>query len=224
MALTLALPASTAFNLFGWIQTQPQRGHRVSPDYCEDLPSSWSRQAKLAQLDSSIPTEHEETRTRVATFAMGCYWGAELAFQRTPGVIATCVGHTGYESGGCNEAVQLLFDPRQTSYEALCEVLWSHIDPTLRNQVGLDRGSTYRHALYPHSAEDLEVAAASVEQQRVALAPATVWTSVQPAELFYVAEPRHQRYLERGMKGTPQCAAKECRDPIRCYGGVASSA
>ena len=37
----------------------------------------------------------------------------------------------------CNEAVQLLFDPRHTSYEALCEVLWGRIDPTLRNQVRL---------------------------------------------------------------------------------------
>ena len=46
-------------------------------------------------------------------------------------------------------------------------------------------------------------------------------TSVQAAELFYVAEPRHQRYLERGMKGTPQCATKGCTDTIRCYGGVA---
>ena len=33
--------------------------------------------------------------------------------------------------------MQLLFDPRQTSYEALCEVLWGRIDPTLRNQVRL---------------------------------------------------------------------------------------
>ena len=44
---------------------------------------------------------------------------------------------------------------------------------------------------------------------------------MQAAELFYVAEPRHQRYLERGMKGTPQLATKGCTDTIRCYGGVA---
>ena len=75
----------------------------------------------------------------------------------------------------CNEAVQLLFDPRQTSYEALCEVLWRRIDPTLRNQVGLDRGATYRHALYVHTAEQLVQATASVEARQLALAPATVW-------------------------------------------------
>jgi hypothetical protein len=133
MALTLSLPATTSLHLFGWSPPQPQRGHRVRPEYCEDLPTSWARPAKLAQLAGRIPTEHDfpsehdspsghDESAHVATFAMGCYWGAELAFQREPGVLATCVGHTGYESGGCNEAVQLLFDPRQTSYEALCEI------------------------------------------------------------------------------------------------------
>ena len=107
MALALSLPATTGLHLFGWSPSQPQRGHRVRPEYCEDLPNSWARQAKLAQLAGRIPTEHEipsehGERARVATFAMGCYWGAELAFQREPGVLATCVGHTGYESGGCD--------------------------------------------------------------------------------------------------------------------------
>ena len=106
MALTLSLPA-TSLHLFGWSPPQPQRGHRVRPEYCEDLPASWACQAKLAQLAGTIPTEHDlpsehDERARVATFAMGCYWGAELAFQREPGVLATCVGHTGYESGGCD--------------------------------------------------------------------------------------------------------------------------
>ena len=107
MALALSLPATIGLQLFGWSPSQPQRGHRVRPEYCEDLPNSWARQAKLAQLAGRIPTEHEipsepGERAHVATFAMGCYWGAELAFQREPGVLATCVGHTGYESGGCD--------------------------------------------------------------------------------------------------------------------------
>ena len=82
---------------------QPQRGHRVRPQDVDDLPISWARQAKLSQLNGTVPTAHQHLQ--VATFAAGCYWGPELAYQRQPGVIATCVGHTGYETGGANEAV-----------------------------------------------------------------------------------------------------------------------
>ena len=65
--------------------------------------------------------------------------------------------------------MQLLFDPRQTSYAALCEVFWGRIDPTLRNQVGLDRGASYRHALYAHGAEQLAQATASLLTLTLAL-------------------------------------------------------
>jgi peptide-methionine (S)-S-oxide reductase len=217
VAALLLLSPAAGLHLLG-TPKQPQRGHRVSPEYCEDLPRSWAKEAKLAQLDGRVPTAHGHLL--VATFACGCYWGPELAFQRTPGVVATCVGHTGYESGGANEAVQLVYDPSEVAFSALCDVLWSRIDPTLKNQVGLDRGAIYRHCIYVHTAEQEAVAQSSLAARRELLAPATVHTQVAPAELFYVAEPRHQRYLERGMKGTPQSAAKGCTDPIACYGGV----
>ena len=200
---------------------QPQRGHRVRPQDVDDLPISWARQAKLSQLNGTVPTAHQHLQ--VATFAAGCYWGPELAYQRQPGVIATCVGHTGYETGGANEAVQLLYDPAETTYEALLDVLWAYIDPTLKDQVGNDRGVAYRHAIYTHSDAQHAIAMRSLaaQQRQAAAAGATVWTRVEAAQLFYVASPRHQRYLARGMKGEPQCAHKGCSDPIRCYGGVA---
>ena len=60
-----------------------------------------------------------------ATFAGGCFWSMERAFDQVPGVVAVTVGYTGgsvphptYEqvsSGGTGhlEAVQVVYDARQ---------------------------------------------------------------------------------------------------------------
>ena len=57
--------------------------------------------ASLA-LSSTVPEEIERTEQEtsqtslynVATFAGGCFWGLELAYQRVPGVEFTAVGYT----------------------------------------------------------------------------------------------------------------------------------
>ena len=91
----------------------------------------------------------------IATFAGGCFWGLELAYQRVPGVIDTSVGYTqGKEDkptydyvcsgmSGHTEAVQVFFNPKEVTYEYLCKLLLTRINPTLKNQVGNDRGTFY---------------------------------------------------------------------------------
>src|SRR5688572_25684144 len=65
----------------------------------------------------------------LATFGLGCFWGAERKFWQAPGVLSTAAGYAGgstpnptYEevcSGrtGHTEVVRVVFDPKQTSYE-----------------------------------------------------------------------------------------------------------
>ena len=89
-----------------------------------------------------------------------------MAFQRTPGVLATCVGYTqGHapcpsyaevcsEASGHTEAVLVLFDASVVAYARLAETLFDVVgDPTQLNRVGRDRGPQYRTGLYFHSSE-----------------------------------------------------------------------
>src|SRR5437588_6086942 len=90
-----------------------------------------------------------------AVFGMGCFWGAERIFWKSPGVYSTAVGYQGghtphptYEqtcSGrtGHTEAVQVVYDPAVISYEALLKLFWENHDPTQGMRQGNDVGTQY---------------------------------------------------------------------------------
>eukprot|EP01023_Acetabularia_acetabulum_P028310 TRINITY_DN2677_c2_g1_i1.p2 TRINITY_DN2677_c2_g1~~TRINITY_DN2677_c2_g1_i1.p2 ORF type:complete len:208 (-),score=32.61 TRINITY_DN2677_c2_g1_i1:229-852(-) len=161
----------------------------------------------------------------LATFAGGCFWGVELAYQREKGVIGTCVGYTAgskenpsYEqvctgTSGHTEAVQMRYDPDTVSYQRLCEVLYSRIDHKALNRQGGDRGTQYRSGIYYHTPEQKEVAEKVNKNYEGSV------VEIKPIDKFWPAEVYHQQYLEKGGRmGRGQSAAKGCSDPIRCYG------
>lgn len=165
-----------------------------------------------------------------ATFAAGCFWGPELAFQRVPGVISTTAGYTNGDtpdptydevcSGttGHAEAVQVMYDPKQTDYKQLLKVFLENHDPTSLNKQGGDTGTQYRSGLYFHTEEQRQVA----EEIMAEAAPSfedPIVTEMAEVKGFKAAEDYHQQYLERGGRfGKAQSAKKGCDDPIRCYG------
>lgn len=169
----------------------------------------------------------------LATFGGGCFWGIELAYARVPGVISTCVGYINgavedpsYElvctgASGHTEAVHLTYDPKVVSYKELCKVLFSRINPSLKDQVGNDRGTQYRHGVYYYNeAQKKEAEEVFGEVQAKLGSGAPFFTELCPAEVFYPAEEYHQQYLwdKGGRGGNPQSAEKGCTDTIRCYG------
>src|SRR3954452_5194461 len=108
-----------------------------------------------------------------AVFGMGCFWGAERKFWQTEGVYTTAVGYAGgftptptYEevcSGrtGHTEAVLVVFDPAQISYDELLRVFWEGHDPTQGMRQGNDVGTQYRSAIYTDGPGQLAAAEAS---------------------------------------------------------------
>ncbi|MES1207709.1 MAG: peptide-methionine (S)-S-oxide reductase MsrA [Pseudomonadota bacterium] len=153
---------------------------------------------------------------QLATFGMGCFWGAERKFWEQDGVFSTAVGYAGgptpnptYRevcSGrtGHAEVVQVVFDPRRISYEQLLKVFWENHDPTQGMRQGNDAGTQYRSAIYAHGPEQLRAAEASREAYARVLAAegyGPITTEIREAPPFYYAEDDHQQYLAKNPDG-----------------------
>ena len=173
-----------------------------------------------------VPAAHEVLGTPIAPpfpegleqaiVGMGCFWGAERVFWRAPGVYTTAVGYAGgytknptYEEAcsgrtGHTEAVLVVFDPKETSYEEILRLFWENHDPTQGMRQGNDVGTQYRSAIYATTDEQLAAAEASREMFQAELAKAgygEISTEIAPAGEFYYAEPYHQQYLAKNPNG-----------------------
>ena len=143
-----------------------------------------------------------------ATFAAGCFWGVEAAFQKLKGVKDTKVGYTGghtrnptykqvcTDKTGHAEAVQVTYDPQEITYEKLLDVFWNTHNPTLLNRQGPDVGSQYRSAIFYHDEDQRKVAEElkNLKQQKY---DKKIATEISPLKEFYLAEEYHQKYFEK---------------------------
>ncbi len=144
-----------------------------------------------------------------ATFAGGCFWCMEPAFDKIPGVISTTSGYTGgtlknptYEqvsSGETNhaEAIQIIYDPKQVTYQQLLTVFWHNIDPTTPNRQFCDVGKQYRSAIFYHNQQQKELAESSKQQLINSKKLSQIVTEIVPAGPFYQAEAYHQNYYQK---------------------------
>ena len=87
-------------------------------------------------------------KRETAILAGGCFWGMQDLVRKYPGVISTRVGYTGGENAnatyqnhpGHAEAIEITFDPKQTSFRDLLEFFFQVHDPTTVNRQGWDIG------------------------------------------------------------------------------------
>jgi peptide-methionine (S)-S-oxide reductase len=130
--------------------------------------------------------------------------------RRLPGVSSTRVGYSGgdvnnatYRNHGTHaEAIEITFDPSQTSFRDLLEFFFQIHDPTTPNRQGNDRGTSYRSAIFYTSEEQRRVAEDTIaDVEASGLWPGKVVTELSPAGDFWEAEPEHQDYLERYPNG-----------------------
>ncbi|KAJ3203743.1 Peptide-methionine (S)-S-oxide reductase [Clydaea vesicula] len=146
-----------------------------------------------------------------ATFAAGCFWGVEVAFNKKFGskLLSNKVGYCGgttknptYKqvctgASGHAEVVQIEFKENEVPYEDLVDFL-SH-DPTTLNRQGGDSGTQYRSAIFYHDQKQKEIA--EKVKAKAAKYFRNVSTTLEKADDFFVAEDYHQNYLVNNPNG-----------------------
>ena len=145
-----------------------------------------------------------------ATFAGGCFWCMTPPFEKLDGVQKVISGYTGghtvnptyedvtSETTGHMESVEVIFDPSKISYEKLLDVFWRQINPTDADGQFVDRGPSYRSAIFYHDEEQKRLA----EESKKKLAKSgrfdkPIVTQILPAGPFYPAEEYHQDYWKK---------------------------
>ncbi|MFH1855754.1 MAG: peptide-methionine (R)-S-oxide reductase MsrB [Candidatus Omnitrophota bacterium] len=143
-----------------------------------------------------------------ATFAGGCFWCIEPAFEKLYGVIDVVSGYAGgtgenpvyedYAVKGYVEAVEITYDPSKISYSELLDVFWRQIDPTDSTGQFIDRGGQYRTAIFYHNEEQKRLALESKEKlEKSGMFKKPVATEIMEAGKFYKAEDYHQDFYKK---------------------------
>ncbi len=145
-----------------------------------------------------------------ATFAGGCFWCSEAAFEGIDGVADVISGYTGghkenptykeVSSGttGHYESVEITYDPDVISYAELLDTFWRTIDPTDAAGQFVDKGSQYKTAIFYHNETQKKLAAASKEMlEKSGNFNGPIVTEILPASTFYKAEEYHQDYSKK---------------------------
>jgi peptide-methionine (S)-S-oxide reductase len=183
----------------------------AEPAQAEPQPAS--RPAASQPTSQPAASQPAATTGEIAVFGGGCFWCLETAYEGQPGVLAAISGYAGGKSenpsykevsaGGSGhvEVVQVIFDPKRTSYEKLLEHFWRNIDPTQGDGQFCDRGSQYAPAIFPQNDAQrvaAEKSKAALEKSGVLKAP--VVATIRPVARFWRAEEYHQDYYRKEPK------------------------
>ena len=155
-------------------------------------------------------------------FAAGCFWGARHFFADVDGVSEAVCGYANGQSDsppsceevytdmtGFAETVRVKYNPGKINPETLVRLFFTIIDPLSLNRQGEDSGTRYRTGVYYTSAEDIPLIEAVFKAMEAKFgAPLAV--ELLPLNNFFLAEERHQNYLEKHPEGY-------CHIPLKSF-------
>lgn len=174
----------------------------------------WLAAGLVLATTAGAATEGGKDRptTALASFAGGCFWCVEEAFDRVEGVLSTTSGFMGgavegpsYEqvaAGGTGhrEVVQVVYDPARVSYEQLLAHFWRNVDPTQKDGQFCDSGEQYRSEIFVHDDAQRHAALASrAALERDERFRGQIQTPITLASAFYPAAESHQDFHRRNF-------------------------
>ena len=144
-----------------------------------------------------------------ATFAGGCFWAQEEAFEQIKGVKQVVSGYAGgtvpnpsYEDvcgqqTGHAETVNIYYDPKVVSYQNLVDIfLTASHNPTELNRQGPDTGPEYRSAIFYRTPAEKKMAEQVIAKVNASKEyDSKIVTQVAPLNKFWDAEAYHQGYF-----------------------------
>lgn len=151
------------------------------------------------------------SKTKIAMFGAGCFWGVEEAFRKLQGVVNTEVGYAGGKSDNtsyqevCNgktghaEVVRVEYDSKKITYEELLKIFFKIHDPTQMNRQGPDIGYQYRSVIFYFDSSQEKEALKFIKNEQRKLDNLIV-TSVEKVSTYCKAEEYHQKYIMKGGK------------------------
>lgn len=152
-------------------------------------------------------------KEEIACFGAGCFWGVELLFSKTEGIISTKVGYMGGNEGkypnpnyeevctdetGYAEVVEIRYDSDKIDYKDILKIFFENHNPTTLNRQGHDFGTQYRSVIFYYDDEQKKLAEKiKKEYQKIIGKEREIVTQIVKASKFYPAEEYHQKYLEK---------------------------
>jgi len=184
-------------------------------------------------LKKEVTAELKDNEQEIL-FGCGCFWGAEKAFWRLPGIVSTAVGYAGGQkenpsyrdvcSGltGHTEVVRVVWNDNEIDQSDLLKLFWECHDPTQGNRQGNDSGSQYRSAIYTTNENHLTKAIESKKSYQNELQKngfGEITTEIQNNVKFYFAEEYHQQYLAK-PGSRPYCSAMPTKTEFKSFKGA----
>ncbi len=152
----------------------------------------------------------DDKNYKKAYFAGGCFWCMEESFDKINGVVKSTSGYSGghlknptykdviYKDTGHVEAIEIIYDPKKTSFSDLLNVFWKNIDPFDKYGQFCDKGKSYRSVVFYENKRQKDVINKSLQDIENRFGKKTV-TLIWKFKKFYEAENYHQDYYQKNF-------------------------